>query len=909
MYNTFSDANTQVFLYGCGDNGKLVLLHPFATPVFNDTIGIPFNWYCEDAKGNLLGMGTSDIAEIGLFSGETINYQLKSGKPEGHTVTFEGVNVPEGVTVSSTGLITGNCATDESFAVNIKLDGELQKISKVFINHATVEDCLKLTNVHTTTSTVRIQRNNRCRPIRLMYSLDDGETWASFVYGTNVTIPKDGSIFIRNLDDFFNHNYDTSYQFAMGGNLEASGNISALVNFSKNISYPYEFTRAFMSCAQLSSIENLILPYMTLGYHTFDGTFYGCSNITTPPQLPATKMGEACYVNMFYGCSKLTRTPTLPATILAPNCYQQMFYSCTKLTDVTTLPATELKTSCYYSMFYNCTSLVTAPALPATTLAASCYYNMFSTCKALVNVPNLPATLIPNAAYQNMFYNCTSLIEPPEISATHFSSTYTCQSMFYGCTNLARMPELHTTGMTSYCYQYMFQNCKALTETTWLPATSASYAYRYMFSGCTNLSLIRCNVKSFSEVNNIDWVKNVAANGVFVKNPELVDSFTPYYAIPAGWTVKNTVVAGNNSFTQPIETATFALECSCLSSPLVFTSDDIPSALTLNSSNGTITSVSAVENQRYSFHVTATPTDTDILPVTFPVYVTYRSDILRFTAVQNDSSIGIGCYNSTFSCDNHFYYSLDNGATWTEYTSPSLKKYTACVLINVPNGSSILFRGITNNLGYADGYGFTFRMTGEFEASGNIMSLINFEEDIPSEYCFARLFYNCQSLVSVENLLLPAMKLTARCYYSMFYKVNKITTPPALPATELADYCYWAMFESCTSMTTAPVLPATTLKAGCYRSLFYNCTSLKTVVELKGTTLYSECYQTIFYNCNKLKGIIVHFNSWTSATNAIYNWVYGISNNTGVFTIKSATLPIERGVSRIPNNWTVNRIS
>ena len=88
--------------------------------------------------------------------------------------------------------------------------------------------------------------------------------------------------------------------------------------------------------------------------------------------------------------------------------------------------------------------------------------------------------------------------------------------------------------------------------------------------------------------------------------------------------------------------------------------------------------------------------------------------------------------------------------------------------------------------------------------------------------------------------------------------------------------------------------------------MFYNCTNLEDVIELPATTLYSECYQTIFYNCNKLKGIIVHFNSWT-AINATSNWVSGISNNTGTFTIKSATLPIERGVNRIPSNWTVNR--
>ena len=36
-------------------------------------------------------------------------------------------------------------------------------------------------------------------------------------------------------------------------------------------------------------------------------------------------LANSCYKNMFYGCSNLTAAPALPATALASNCYESMF--------------------------------------------------------------------------------------------------------------------------------------------------------------------------------------------------------------------------------------------------------------------------------------------------------------------------------------------------------------------------------------------------------------------------------------------------------------------------------------------------------------------------------------------------------------------------------------------------------
>ena len=78
----------------------------------------------------------------------------------------------------------------------------------------------------------------------------------------------------------------------------------------KNIGYRWVLTGTDIKC--IGNIENL-LDYATVasGAHP--------------------TMSENCYAEMFYGCTNLTRAPALPATTLANYCYAAMFYGCTNL--------------------------------------------------------------------------------------------------------------------------------------------------------------------------------------------------------------------------------------------------------------------------------------------------------------------------------------------------------------------------------------------------------------------------------------------------------------------------------------------------------------------------------------------------------------------------------------------------
>lgn len=158
------------------------------------------------------------------------------------------------------------------------------------------------------------------------------------------------------------------------------------------------------------------------------------------------------------------------------------------------IPATTLTSHCYWKMFHQCKQLVSMPTLVATTLASTCYGMMFTECSSLTNnIPSeLPVTTLADMCYINMFYNCTSLVVAPKLPATTLTSN--CyNAMFFGCSNLEVAPELPAPTLTYNCY--------------W-----------HMFDGCSKLNYIKCLAVDKSAFNCCAvWVKNVAANGIFIK--------------------------------------------------------------------------------------------------------------------------------------------------------------------------------------------------------------------------------------------------------------------------------------------------------------------------------------------------------------------------------------------------------
>lgn len=222
----------------------------------------------------------------------------------------------------------------------------------------------------------------------------DETNWS--IWYKDTTLSSGQTLYLRgdNPDGFsLNSQYDSpSYNygvntFQISGAVEIGGDIRSLVDVT---------------------MASTIVPAL----NCFTHLFYNCSaivNVDSRLLSGFTTLTEKCYKAMFYGCTSLTSAPELPATTLAPSCYAHMFNNCTQLTTASELPATALTTYCYLNMYYGCTSLTSAPELQATTLAQSCYAYMFSNCTSLTTAPILPAQTLASGSYRSMFDGCSSL--------------------------------------------------------------------------------------------------------------------------------------------------------------------------------------------------------------------------------------------------------------------------------------------------------------------------------------------------------------------------------------------------------------------------------------------------------------------------------------------------------------------
>ena len=230
--------------------------------------------------------------------------------------------------------------------------------------------------------------------------------------------------------------------------------------------------------------------------------------------------------------------------------------------------------------------------------------------------------------------------------------------------------------------------------------------------------------------------------------------------------------------------------------------------------------------------------------------------------------------------DPNLRFSTDGGSTWSAVPTD---KSVFCTLQQA--GDRLLMRGtnpqgINNEINFGNRFWY-FVISKEVTLSGNIMTLIdddNPSTEIPSQYCFFRMFQYCP-LTDVSGLKLPATTLKKGCYEGLFQYCKQITAPPvmgapaivpeaaykqmfmdcealasapALPADSVANSGYEQMFIACYALTAAPELPATHIGSKCYSYMFSQCTSLTAAPELPSPKAPSFCYNSMFAGCTSL---------------------------------------------------------
>ena len=538
---------------------------------------------------------------------------------------------------------------------------------------------------------------------------------------------------------------------------------------------------------------------------------------------------------------------------------------------------------CFYCLFFDCSALTQAPELPATTLAERCYEGMFSGCTSLTQAPALPATILAEVCYREMFRGCTSLTQAPELPAT----------------------------------------------------TLAESCYIGMFLGCTSLSEIKVSFDDWNRGHYTgEWVIDVAPTGTFICPKALALEYG-WESIPEGWTVKyidDTVAVETNylTFTAEEDGSTFGIVNNGGNNPDIQYSLDGGETWTALAAGDTITLAHKGDkallrgnnpegfskgNSKYSsFTMTGKIAasgsvmslidgigKTLVVPAGYCFYALFKGCTSLTQAPELPATTLVeGCYSYMF-----------NGCTslTQAHELPATTLAASCC--------SHMFSDCTSLTQAPELPATTLAEYCYYEMFLGCTSLTQAPE-LPAttlvDDCYWEMFSGCTSLTQAPEL--PATKLARGCYESMFSGCTSLTQTPELPATTLAYACYASMFDGCVSLTEAPELPATTLAGACYRSMFYGCTSLTRAPELPAPELIAPsntktaCYSEMFLGCNNLSEISVAFVEWGNCTypsdENTYRWVADVAP-TGTFICPKA-LPLEYGVDRIPEGWTVKYI-
>lgn len=225
-----------------------------------------------------------------------------------------------------------------------------------------------------------------------------------------------------------------------------------------------------------------------------------------------------------------------------------------------------------------------------------------------------------------------------------------------------------------------------------------------------------------------------------------------------------------------------------------------------------------------------------------------KENYLCFTAEEANSTIRFGRVEEK---DKQNFTKME-----TRFNDGEWKSYTLDDTIHLPQiGDKVYFRGDYHSAN--EGATHRFFMTGTIAASGNIMTLTDY--DHPSEslerksFIFRELFKECTSLTHAPEL--PAIILSPGCYQAMFMECTSLIHTPQLPANEMKMWCYEDMFRDCHNLLDAPELPSVKLQNECYAYMFLRCYAMRNAPQLPATEVASRCYVYMFGDCRSLTKI------------------------------------------------------
>lgn len=244
-------------------------------------------------------------------------------------------------------------------------------------------------------------------------------------------------------------------------------------------------------------------------------------------------------------------------------------------------------------------------------------------------------------------------------------------------------------------------------------------------------------------------------------------------------------------------------------------------------------------------------------------------------------------------------YSLDMGATWTEWTEVGNVR-----TLTLPAEGRVWIRNTSptsTGFGTSETDYYNFAFTAAVNAYGDTRSLLcrDASAAVITVYCFRRLFRYCSTLLTAPRL--DAEVLANNCYSGMFNYCTGIQDAPRLPALAVSSYAYYFMFAGCSALVNAPEMMATNTFSDCFRSMFQDCTSLVVAPTLKPVTLNAGACRRMFYGCSSLNLVVLHATT-ASATLCTYQWLTGVAASGDLYCPQSLVFTSTEG--GVPSGWT-----
>lgn len=158
-------------------------------------------------------------------------------------------------------------------------------------------------------SSVKLSAVGAPPSVTLSY-MTDGLTWNSYTIGDEIQLPYVGSwVKFKGTNAKFGSSTSAYHHFVMVGSIASHGDCTSLLNASGgSMTIPNTSTYAFCSL------------------------FYGCSQMTTAPNIPVSSTGaSSVFRQMFRGCSRITTAPEIFLPTIPNSGCREMFRGCSLL--------------------------------------------------------------------------------------------------------------------------------------------------------------------------------------------------------------------------------------------------------------------------------------------------------------------------------------------------------------------------------------------------------------------------------------------------------------------------------------------------------------------------------------------------------------------------------------------------